>query len=353
MRVSTALPGQLRELPGFVHRAEGLGYDLLVANETAYDPFLRLGVAAIESERAHLTTAVALAFPRSPYVLAQQAWEIQRASGGRLVLGLGTQIKGHMERRFSIPWAPPGPRMRDYVGCLRAIWRTWQYGEPSDYEGEYYRFQRMNPASDPGPIEHPEIPILFSAVNPYIARLCGEIGDGIVLHPFGTPQHLEEVLLPQIRAGARRAGREPATLRLQGGGGFIATGKTTEEVEAEREWARSRVAYYASTRSYHGVLAVHGWEELGMDLHRLSMENRWEEMTRLITDEILAHFVTAGTWDELPTALEQRYAGVASDISFAPVMEAEDDAEQIAEVIERIRRIPAYGQGVPEPSSGA
>lgn len=342
MRVSISIPGPLREIPSFSKRAEELGFDMFVSNETAYDPFLRLGVAALHSETAVLTTAVALAFPRSPYVLAQAAWEIQRASNGRLLLGLGSQVKGHMERRFSIPWSAPGPRMKDYIACVRAIWRTWQYDEPPTYEGETYRFLRMNPASNPGPIDHPDIPIVISAVNPYMARLAGEAGEGIVTHGFTTDRYMREVLVPAVLEGARRAGRPKSALSIRGGG-FIATGKTAEDVHNRREWVRSRVAYYGSTRSYHGVLALDGWNDEGAQLHRLSMENRWQEMTDLITDEILDQFCVAGTWDELPALLRDRYAGVATDLSFTSDIENDGDAEQLADVVKQIKLIKPFG----------
>lgn len=342
MRVSIASPGPLREIPDWSRRSEELGYDVFVFNETAFDPFTRMAVAALNSEHAIFNTAVALAFPRSPYVMAQAAWEIQRATGGRLLLGLGTQVKGHMERRFSIPWAPPGPRMKDYIQCLRAIWSTWQNGDTPSYEGEYYRFLRMNPASDPGPIEHPDIPIVVSAVNPWMARLSGEVGQGIVMHSFATEQYTREVLVPAILEGAKRAGRSPKDLHIRGGGGFIATGKTEEEVDKMREWVRSRVAYYGSTRSYHKVLGLHGWDDLGMELHRLSMQNQWEQMTALITDDVLDKFVVAGTWDELPALLDERYRGIASDIAFSAKIEDEGDAEQVADVVARIKAIPTF-----------
>ncbi|MCH2524278.1 MAG: TIGR03617 family F420-dependent LLM class oxidoreductase [Dehalococcoidia bacterium] len=342
MQVSISLPGPLVEIPEFTKRIEALGYDMHVFNETSFDPFTRMAVSALHSENATLTTAVALAFPRSPYVLAQMAWEIQRASKGRLLLGLGTQVKGHMERRFSIPWAPPGPRMREYVECLRAIWKTWQTGEINMYEGEYYQFQRMNPTSDPGPIDHPEIPILLSAVNPWMARLSGEAGQGIVMHGFSTPQYTSEVIIPAVIEGANRAGRSLKDIYIRGGGGFIATGKTEEEVHKVREWVRTRVAYYGSTRSYHKVLATHGWDDLGAELHRLSMNYSWDEMTALITDDILDEFVVSGTWDELPAVLRDRYSGIATDISFAPDIQNIDDVEQIAEVIAEIKEIPTF-----------
>lgn len=341
MRVSIGLHAPLRDIPPLVTRAEALGFDMFVANETSYEPMLMLGAAALASERAVLTTGVALAFPRSPYVMAQAAWEIQRASNGRLLLGLGSQVKGHMERRFSIPWAPPGPRMKDYIACLRAIWRTWQYGDAATYEGEYYRFLRMNPASNPGPIDHPDIPIVVSAVNPYMARLAGEEG-GIVTHSFTTDRYMREVLLPNVLAGAAKRGRKPSELSIRAGG-FIATGKTEEDVHRMREWVRSRVAYYGSTRSYHGVLALDGWGEEGAALHRLSMENRWQEMTDLVTDEILDEFCVAGTWEQLPKVLETRYAGIATDLSFSANLENAADAEQIADVVRQIKLIRPFG----------
>ena len=199
----------------------------------------------------------------------------------------------------------------------------------------------MNPASNPGPIDHPDIPIVVSAVNPYMARLAGEEG-GIVTHSFTTDRYMREVLLPNVLTGAEKRGRKKSELSIRGGG-FIATGKTEEDVHKMREWVRSRVAYYGSTRSYHGVLALDGWSEEGAALHRLSMENRWQEMTDLVTDEILDEFCVAGTWDELPKVLSERYAGIATDLTFSAKLDDEGDAERIADVVRQIKAIKPFG----------
>jgi probable F420-dependent oxidoreductase len=195
-----------REVPAIARRAEALGYDAISSGETTTDPFIRLTLVAEHTKRVALTTGILVAFPRSPMVTAYQAWALQEMSEGRFQLGLGSQVKGHIERRFSATWSAPGPRLREYILALRAIWKCFQDEGPLDFQGEHYRFSLMNPEFRPKPIAHPQIPVMISGLNPYMCRLAGEICDGIRLHTFNTRKYLSEVMLPNIETGLRRGG---------------------------------------------------------------------------------------------------------------------------------------------------
>ncbi len=215
-------------------RTEELGFDGVTAPEAGHDPFLPLVVAAEHTQRIKLGTNVAIAFPRSPMVTAQVAWDLQQLSGGRFQLGLGTQVKGHVERRYASSWTgPPGPRLREYVECLKAMFETFQNGEKPSFRGKDYQFTLMNPFFNPGPIEHPHVPIHLAAVNPYMARLAGELCDGLRLHPIATFRYTREVVLPAVRAGAEAAGRTLADVEMIGAP-FLAIAKDAEGVEAAR-----------------------------------------------------------------------------------------------------------------------
>lgn len=288
-------------------RAEEMGFDGVTTPEAGHDPFLPLVVAAEHTRRILLGTNVAIAFPRSPMVTAQIAWDLQQLSGGRFRLGLGTQVKGHNERRYAAPWsAPPGPRLREYIQCLKAMFGTFQAGSrPSYFTGEHYRFTLMSPFFNPGPIDHPEVPIYIAAVNRYMARLSGELCDGLRLHPVSTFRHTEEVVLPAIEAGARRAGRRLSDVDVVGAP-FLAIGEGPAAVEGAARALKQRIAFYASTPTYHPVLELHGWLEIGHRLHELSREGRWREMPELISDEMLEEFAIVATYDALVPTLRKR-----------------------------------------------
>jgi probable F420-dependent oxidoreductase len=242
-------------------------------------------------------------------VVAHAAWDLQAASGGRFVLGLGTQVKGHIERRFSVPWTAPGPRLRDYVLALRALWECWQTGRPIDFRSPHYSITLMTPFFAPGPIEHPKIPIYVAAVNPYNLRLAGELCEGVHVHPLHSLRYLREFALPHVEAGLARTGRSRADITLASAV-FMITGRTAAEQAQLREMVRTQIAFYASTRTYEPVLAAHGWQDLMPRLHRKSVEGDWAGMAALVTDEMLAAFAVEAPLDGLAAALRERYAGV-------------------------------------------
>jgi len=310
---------------------EEMGFDGLTTPETGHDPFLPLAIAAEHTSRVNLGTNVAIAFPRTPMVVAQMAWDLQQWSAGRFNIGLGTQVKGHNERRYSAPWpSPPGPRMREYILCLKAILNTFKNPTQPDYfSGEHYQFTLMPPFFNPGPIEHPDIPIYISALNPYMARLAGELCDGLRLHPLATLGYTKEVVLPAIDAGAKKAGRKGSDIDLVGSP-FIITGKDESEVEANKTMMKQQIAFYASTRTYHRVLEFHGWGDVGMELHRMSVEGKWGEMLNVVTDELLEEFAVIATYDKLIPKLKERWGDVLTTtfLGLSPTMQQDRDLVQ-------------------------
>ena len=317
----------LADVPALARDAEAMGFDGLWASETRHDPFLPLALAAEHTRTASLGTAIAVAFPRSPTVVAHTAWDLQAASGGRLILGLGTQVKGHNERRFSVPWTAPGPRLRDYIGALRAIWECWQTGGRMDFRSEHYRITLMTPFFAPRPIEHPRIPIYIAAVNAYNLALAGELCEGVHVHPFHSVEYLRGFALPHIEAGLARAGRRRSDIALATSV-FMITGRTPAEQARARELARNQIAFYASTRTYEPVLAAHGWQDQMPRLHRKSVEGDWAGMAALVSDEMLARFAVEAPLDGLAAALTARYGGLLDRV--APYLPLEGRAEREA-----------------------
>lgn len=279
--------------------------------EVRRDPLITMTLAATATRTMTLSTAVSLAFPRSPMVLAYAARSLSEISGGRFRLGLGSQVKRHMERRFGVPWTPPGPRLRDYVQALRAIWRTWDGAEPLDHRGSGYRLDLMPPEFDLGPSGHGAIPIDLAAVNPHNIRLAAELCDGIRLHPFVTPGYLRDVIWPELRAGA--AGRDLSSFEVFGGG-LVSIGVTDADVEKGRERARERVAFYGSTYGYRPVLDHHGWGDLQRQLRHLADHERWSEMSGLVDDEVLDAFCVSVPYPRLASALHDRFGGLVTTV---------------------------------------
>ena len=307
--------------------AESMGYDGLCTEDAAHDPFLPLMMAASTTSRVTLEPRVVIAFPRSPMVVAYAASDLQDFSGGRFRLGLGTQVKGHIQRRFSTEWSAPGPRLREYVRSLHAIWDAWQTGERLAFHGDHYNFSLMTPFFSPGKSEQPRPPVFISAVNPYNCRVAGEVCDGIALHPLTTPKYLEKVIKPNLEKGAAMAGRDPKSVNLSSSA-FVVTGPNQAAIDAKKEAVKKQIAFYCSTRSYSRVLEVQGLEELGVWLHEMSLKQQWDEMAELITDEILDAFAVIGGYSEIPGLMRQRFAGLVDEVVFnAGGPGAADDAE--------------------------
>ena len=319
--------GNIKGVAAEARWAEAMGYDGLCTAETGHDPLFPLLLAAGATERVTLEPRVAIAFPRSPMVLAYAAVDLQEYSGGRFRLGLGTQVKGHIERRFSTRWAPPGPRLREYVQSLHAIWDAWESGGRLAYHGEHYNFSLMTPFFSPGPPQAPRPPVFVSAVNRYNCRVAGEVCDGLSLHPLTSPRYISEHIIPNIADGARRAGRDPAGVTL-GCSGFIVTGPTRAAIEARKQAVKRQIAFYASTRTYFPVLETHGFQEVGARLHEMSLKGQWEEMTGLITEEIFDAFAIAAGYDEIAAAVKERYGGLVQEVVFG--LDPEDAGDETA-----------------------
>ncbi len=330
----------LAKIAEAARRIEALGFDGATIPEAGHDPFLPAMIAAEHTERITIATNVAIAFPRSPMVTAQLAWDLQHFSGGRFQLGLGTQVKGHNERRYATPWTgPPGPRLREYVLCLRSMFAS--FANPKKlvpFEGKYYRFTMLPPFFNPGPIAHPRVPIYLAAVNKYMARLTGELCDGVRLHPIGTFRYTREIVLEQIAAGAAKAGRDRSQIDVVGAP-FLAVGANREEVERAKQELKQRIAFYASTRTYHAVLEFHGWQDVGAKLHELSLEGKWQELPRLISDDMLEEWAIVATYDELPERLVERCRGVFDTVmlDLPPALRADDT--RLRKLVDRLHEV--------------
>jgi probable F420-dependent oxidoreductase len=327
MQLDVSLPVDSNSLPvaaAVACAAEEIGFGALWTPETGHNGFLPLAIAAEHTQRIMLGTAVAIAFPRSPMITAQIAWDLAAFSHGRFVLGLGTQVKAHIERRFSTPWEAPIAKLRDYIHALRAIWRSWQYGERLNYRGEFYQFTLMTPFFSPGPIAHPEIPIYIAGVNSGLAQLAGELCDGFHTHPLNSALYTREVLRPQIAAGAAKAGRDVGQIALAGSV-FVITG-VGDQYDTLRRLAMQQISFYASTPSYRAVLETHGWGDIGEQLSQLAAAQRWAEMPALVNEEMVHTFAVEAPVERLGAAIHERYDGLLDRISlYAPFIPGEMD----------------------------
>jgi probable F420-dependent oxidoreductase len=345
MRVCTTLPqDDLNDVPAAARAAEAAGYDGLVTMENRNEPFLALGVAAVATTRIGLATGIAIAFSRSPMPVASASWDLQVASRGRFVLGLGSQVRAHNEHRFSVPWSPPAPRLREYVEALRAIWRCWEKGEKLTYQGRHYRFTLMTPNFTPVSTHQPMVPVTLAAVGPAMLRVAGEVADGVRLHPFCTRRYLDEVVMRELRAGLGKPGRRREQFEISGGG-FIATGADEAAVARMVEWVRYRIAFYGSTPAYWPVLEVHGLGELGRKLNVMSKAGQWDAMAGEISDDVLRLFTAIGTHRELAGAIAARFGGVADTVALSGGYGVRQHIPP--ELIQDLQRIPAAFSGFP------
>ena len=338
MRVFTRVPlGNWRDVAPAAQAAEDAGFAALMTVETGYDAMTPLALAAMATRRIELTPSVIVAFPRSPTVLASQAWDLHANSGGRFVLGLGSQVKGHNERRFGIPWTAPAPRMRDYVRALRAVWTAWETRGPLRFDSEHYKLSLMTPDFSPAPTGLPMIPVTIAAVGEAMLRVAGQVADGVRLHPICSRKYLEEVCMPQLLEGMRRSGRSREHFDIHGGG-FVCTGPDEATVAAEMDIARLRIGFYASTRTYLPILEMHGLRDLGLKLHRMSVEGKWDQMAQEVSDDAVRIFAACGTYAELPKAVADRFGGAADSIDIH--FPAGAPAGLVKELVTDIQRIP-------------
>jgi probable F420-dependent oxidoreductase len=309
------LSADLGRTADLAREIENTGYDGLWTAEAGHDPYLPCALAASATERVIIGTNIAVAFPRSPLVHAQIAWDLQAASRGRFILGLGTQVKGHNVRRYSTPWGSPGPRLGEMVQLIRHIWDVWQNGTKPGFEGEHYQFSLMTPFFSPGPIEWPEIPIYIAGVNPYMCRLAGELCDGLQVHPFHSVEYLRQVVRPNVEKGLAKSGR-PAGAVTYATSAFVIMGDDDDEIAEARALARQQMSFYASTRTYRVILETHGWGEVSDRLNARAAKGDWTGMAELITDEMLEVFAIEGRYDDIPDLVRRKYTGLLDRISF-------------------------------------
>lgn len=295
----------------------------LFVAEAAHDPFIAAALAAVATERIQVGTSIAVAFARTPMELAYSAYDLQRLSGGRFVLGLGSQIKAHVTRRYAMPWSDPAARMAEYVAALRAIWHSWQTGEPLAFEGEYYRHTLMPPLFSPGPLPVPSPRIWVAAVGPRMVATAAGAADGIITHPLLSRSYLAEVLAPQVEAGQAAAGRSGSVFEFSSLV-MVATGRTEEALAAAVAGVRKQIGFYASTPAYAPVLEHHGWGDLHAEAHRLTKADRWSDLAALVDDEVLHTFAVVGELDEVGPAFRERFAGLADRVTTSMPYDADD-----------------------------
>ena len=314
---------------------ESLGYDALMTEETKDDPFVIMALAAQATTTLKVGTAVTIAFPRSPTIMALSAWTIQKLSGGRFILGLGPQVRAHIQRRYGVDPHPAGPWMRDYIKAVRAVWDCWQNRTKLNYEGEFYKLDLMVPLFDPGPIEHPEIPIHVAAVNPVMCQIAGEVSDGIRPHPVCTPSYIEEVMLPAVRAGAKKAGRSLDNFSVSMKP-LVASAPNEEELQPKIRDARARIAFYASTPAYVAAFEHLGLQELADKAKYLSRAQDWEALPKLISDEILDKFAVIGTYDRIGKKLVERFGKVVTNSEFSIAVRNDAEREALADLVKAV-----------------
>jgi probable F420-dependent oxidoreductase len=345
MRIFATLPqDDLRKVGDAARAIEADGYDGVVAMEKKHDPFLALAVAGVQTERIELHTGVAIAFARTPMAVANVGWDLAGSTGGRFVIGLGSQVRAHNERRFSVPWTPPAPRMREYVQVLRAIWQCWKTGDKPDFEGKHYRFTLMTPNFAPEPIESAPPAVMIAAVGPAMLRVAAEECDGVKLHGFCTHKYLAQEIMPRLEVGLAKAGRKRAQFETSGGG-FLATGPDDEAVARRFEWVRQRVAFYGSTPAYYPVLAVHGLEELGHKLNALTRQGRWSEMAQEVPDDVAHLFAAVGRHDQIAAAIDRRFGGFVDALT----LRGDGVGEVPPDLVQDIRRLPHAFRGFRQP----
>ncbi len=316
--------GSLQTIADAAKAQEDVGYDGLWSAETSHDPFFPLLVAAEHTERIELGTGITVAFARNPMTLANTAWDLQSYSDGRFILGLGSQIKAHIEKRFSMPWSHPAARMREFVLAMRAIWANWQDDEPLRFEGEFYRHTLMTPFFDPGPLECGPPKVFLAAVGERMTEVAGEVCDGIILHGFTTERYVREVTLPALERGWEKAGRSRADFQLSGPL-FVVTGTDEESMTKAAAGTKQQIAFYGSTPAYKGVLELHGWGDLQPELNRLSKQGKWVEMGELIDDDVLHTFAVVGEPEEIPDLLKGRYGDIVDRLSFYAPYQSDPD----------------------------
>ncbi len=311
----TVIPTNLNKIAPIARAVETYGFNGLWTPEIAHDPFLPLTHAASATTKINIGTGIAVAFPRSPMMVANTAWDLAAQSDGRFILGLGTQIEIHITKRFSTPWSAPVPRLREYIESLRAIWHSWQTGERLRYKGEHYQFTLMTPFFSPGAIQHPDIPIYIAGVNEKLCQLAGELCQGFHIHPFHTVRYLKEQIIPNIELGAHNTGRTRTDVNLSCAV-FVVAARDEREAQVNAAPVKSQIAFYASTPSYAPVLDLHGWGDVRTELSKMARSGKWDKMGEVIDDMMLNEFAVVAAPEELAQVVKARYDGLLDRVGY-------------------------------------
>lgn len=327
MKLDTGIATRdLALVPAEARAAEENGFDAIWSMEAGNDGFLPLALAAEHTSRIKMGPSVAIAFPRSPMTMAYTSWDLAALSKGRFILGLGTQVKGHIERRYGVRWEPPVPKLREYLLSLKAIFKCWaEGGKKLSFQGKYYNFSLMTPFFAPKPHNYP-IPIYIAGVNEHILRMAGELCDGLHAHPFTSARYLREFLIPRIEQGLQKSGRSRKDFTIFTTA-FVIVGRNDEEIERAKAGVRQQISFYASTRTYQVVLEMHGWGDVAPKLNELAAKGDWASMPKVITDEMLDVYAVTGTYDNIADRVKERYQGLLDRVAFyVPYKAAFDDA---------------------------
>jgi probable F420-dependent oxidoreductase len=314
--------------------AEADGYDGWFAVETQIDPFLGCALAAERTERIEIGTGIAVAFARNPMTVALQANDVQALSGGRFILGLGSQIKPHITRRYSMPWSKPAARMREFILAIRAIWDTWGSGAPLEFEGEFYTHTLMAPFFNPGPNPHGNPKLMLAAVGPLMTETAGEVADGILIHGFSTERYLREATLPALERGFEKSGRTREDFEITAPA-FVVARDTEEEIAEGVAFIKNQIGFYGSTPAYKPVLDLHGWGELGEELKAMTKRGEWDKLAEIIPDEVVETFAVIGTPEEAIAEIKRRYGDICTRITLS--LPPERDEERWNELLAQLR----------------
>jgi probable F420-dependent oxidoreductase len=336
LKIDRGIPAQLDRVPEVARALEEGGYDGCWTGEISHDPFLPMVLAAEHTLTIDIGTSIAVAFARNPMTVANVGWDLQSYSHGRFILGLGTQVQAHIEKRFGMPWSAPVRRMREFVAALREIWSCWHDGTRLSFDGEFYTHKLMTPMFTPEPSEFAAPRVFIAAVGEAMTTMCGEVADGLLAHAFTTRRYLDEVTTPALMRGLARGGRDRHEIQVSSPV-FVVTGRDEAEMTAAAGAFRKQIAFYASTPAYRRVLDLHGWGELQPELRRLSIEGDWEAMGALVDDEMLAAFAVVGPVESIAGALAQRCSGVIDRV--LPGFPAGTAEPVIAGVLDELRQL--------------
>ena len=314
MKLSTNLVvDNLQDIAEPVKKIEAMGFESIYISERKHDPFMQLAVAAVNSEKVKIGPEIALTFPRNPMVLAYTSWDLQRASNGRFVLGLGTQVKAHNERRFGLKWEKPAAKLREYILCIQAIWDAWQNGTELNFQGEFFNINLMTPMFDPGPLDCGPPPIFVGAVNPLNCEMAGEIADGFHCHGFHTAQSLREGVVGSVERGLSKAGRKRSDFTITAPV-MAVMGSNAKEIDIMRERVRGMIGFYGATSYYKKMFEANDWEETHQRLLYKSRNNGWDSMAQEISDEMIDEFAVTGLYEEIPDLLKKKYGNLLDEV---------------------------------------